>query len=130
MDSSVPNGTQMLERIRSITERGKQILFIDLSNCRASAVAQIAEAVPEHVMRMPRNSVLLLVDFGGASFDAEAIRVLKEAAVFDKPYIRRAAWIGGGTTLDNISTKVRDFSRREFPIFDSFQEAVAWLVRD
>jgi hypothetical protein len=71
-----------------------------------------------------------LVDFAGASFDAEAIRAVKEATVFDKPYIKKAAWIGGGTTLDYVSTGIRDFSRREFPIFDSFQEAVAWLVRD
>jgi hypothetical protein len=120
----------MLERIRSITEQGKQILLIDLSNCRASEVAHIAEAVPDHVMLLPRGSVLLLVDFAGASFDAEAIRVVKETAVFDKPYIKKAAWIGRGTTLDNVSTEIRDFSRREVPIFDTFQKAVAWLVRD
>jgi hypothetical protein len=71
-----------------------------------------------------------LVDFRGASFDAEAIRVVKETAVFDKPYIKKASRIGRGTTLDNVSTEIRDFSRREFPIFSSFQEAVAWLVRD
>jgi len=117
-------------RIRSLTEQGKQILFVDLSNCRASEVAYIAEALPDQVMRWPRNSVLLLVDFAGASFDAEAIRAVKEAAVFDKPYIKKTAWIGGGTTLDHVSTEIRDFSRREFPIFDSFQEAVGWLVRD
>lgn len=120
----------MLERIRAITEQGKQILFIDLSNCHASEVAHVAETVPNHVMLFPRNSVLLLVDFAGASFDPEAVRAVKETAVFDKPYVKKAAWIGRGTTLDNISTEIRDFSRREFPIFDSFQEAVAWLVRD
>ena len=120
----------MLERIRSITAKGKQILFIDLSNCVASEVAHIAEAVPDHVMLLPRSSVLLLVDFAGAHFDAEAIRAIKETAVFDKPYIKKAAWIGRGTTLDKVSTEIRDFSRRESPIFDSFQEAVAWLVLD
>lgn len=120
----------MRERIRFIKERGKQILFVDLSNCRASEVAHVAEAVPEHVMLFPRNSVLLLVDFAGASFDAEAVRAIKETAVFDKPYIKKTAWIGRGTALDNVSTETRDFSRRQFPIFDSFQGAVAWLVRD
>src|SRR6266700_2626647 len=107
----------MLKRIRSITEPGKHILLIDLSNCRSSEVADIAEAVPDHMMVLPRSSVLLLVNFAGASFDAEAIRVVKEAAVFDKPYIKKAAWIGWGTTLDEVSTEIRDFSRREFPIF-------------
>jgi hypothetical protein len=121
---------QTQERIRSITELGKRILFIDMSNCRASEVAHIARTLPDRVMLSPLHSVLLLVDFGGASFDPEAIREVKEAAVFDKPYIRKAAWIGGGTTLDCISTETREFSRREFPVFDSFQAAVAWLIQD
>jgi hypothetical protein len=42
----------------------------------------------------PRNSVLLLVDFTGASFDRDAIPTMKESAVFDKPYIKKSAWIG------------------------------------
>ena len=87
---------RMSKKTRSITEQGKQILFIDLSNCLASEVAHIVEAVPDHVMLLPRNSVLLLVDFAEASFDAEAIRAIKEAAVFDKPYIKKAPWIGRG----------------------------------
>jgi hypothetical protein len=121
---------QTQERIRSITEQGTRILFVDMSNCRASEVAYIARTLPDRVMLSPLNSVLLLVDFGGASFDPEAIREVKEAAVFDKPYIRKAAWIGGSTTLDCISTETREFSRREFPVFDSFQAAVAWLIQD
>lgn len=120
----------MLERIRSITEQGKQILFVDMSNCRASEVAHIAQALPDHVMRLPRKSVLLLVDFMGASFDPEAIRAVKESAVFDKPYIKKAAWIGSGIKLERIATQIRDFSRRQFPVFGTLREAVAWLVQD
>ncbi|HKV82753.1 MAG TPA: hypothetical protein VJP02_31690 [Candidatus Sulfotelmatobacter sp.] len=119
-----------MERIRYITADGKKILFIDLSNCRASEVAQIAQTVPDHVMRLPRSSVLLLVDFAGASFDPETIRTVKETAVFDKPYIKKAAWIGSGTTLDSLATQIGHFSRRQFPIFNGFQEAVTWLIRD
>jgi hypothetical protein len=126
----VQNKVQTHERIRSITQQGRQILFVDLSNCRASEVAHIARTLPDQVMLSPLNSVLLLVDFAGASFDPEAIRAVKEAAVFDKPYIKKSAWVGGGTTLDCISTEIKEFSRREFPIFDSFQAAVAWLMRD
>jgi hypothetical protein len=121
---------QQQERIRSIKKQDKRILFVDMSNCRASEVAHIAQTVPDHVMLSPRNSILLLVDFRGASFDPETIRAIKEAAVFDKPYVKKAAWIGEGTTLDSISTEIRAFSRREFPIFDNFQAAMDWLTRE
>jgi hypothetical protein len=120
----------MPERIRSITEQGKQILVVDFSNCSASEVAHIARTVPNHVTVQPRRSVLLLVDFAGASFDPEAIRAIKESAVFNKPYIKKSAWIGRSITLDDIKDEIRDFSRRDFPIFTSFKEGVAWLVRD
>jgi hypothetical protein len=38
------------------------------------------------VTARPGASVLILSDFTGASFGQEAIRVMKETAVFDKPY--------------------------------------------
>jgi len=38
--------------------------------------------------------VLLLVDFSGASVDLETVRTIKESAVFDKPYVKKSAWIG------------------------------------
>jgi hypothetical protein len=44
--------------------------------------------VPDHVTSQPLRSVLLPVDFTGASVDAEAIRAMNESAVFDKPYIK------------------------------------------
>ena len=120
----------MSDRIRSITEQGKEILVVDFSNCPASEVAHIARTVPNHVTLQPRRSVLILVDFVGASFDSEAIRAIKESAVFDKPYIKKAVWIGRSVILDNISDEIRDFSRREFPVFASFDEGLAWLVKD
>jgi hypothetical protein len=47
----------------------------------------------------------------------------------DKPHIGKAAWIGGGMTLDYIAAQIREFAHREFPIFDGFQAAVAWLMK-
>lgn len=87
----------LLKRIQFMTHEGKQILLVDLSNCPASDVEQIARAVPEIVMTKPRGSVLVLTDFTGASFDEDALRTMKESAVFDKPYIRKTAWIGAGS---------------------------------
>src|SRR6266851_430715 len=59
----------MHERIRFISHQGKQILFVDLSNCSADEVQTIARTVPDYVTTQPRGSVLILTDFAGASFD-------------------------------------------------------------
>jgi hypothetical protein len=120
----------MDERIRFITHEGKQILLVDFTNCPAREVEQIARSVPNYVTVQPRGSVLALGDFSGASIDVEAIRAMKESAVFDKPYIKRSAWVGAEKFPEVFYENLRSFSRREFPTFKTRQEALSWLVKD
>jgi len=94
---------------------GKQILVVDLSNCSTAEVEGIIRAVPEVVTTCPRASVLILSDFTGASFDEEAIRAMRESAVFDEPYVKRSAWVGAENFPESLSESVRNFSRREVP---------------
>ena|ERR1017187_2020797 len=120
----------MTDRIRFITHQGKQILLLDLSNCSAAEVEKTCRAVPDLVTAHPRGSVLILSDFTGASFDEEAIRVMKEAAVFDKPHVKKSAWVGTEKLPRAFSEDMSSFSRREFPIFKTREEALAWLAKD
>ena len=118
------------ERIQFISHKKKQILLVDLSNCSAREVEKIARAAPETVTAQPRGSVLLLSDFTGASFDKEALRAMKESAVFDKPYIKKSAWVGAENFPEVFGQNLKAFSRREFPTFKTRQEALNWLVGD
>ncbi|MFZ0477587.1 MAG: hypothetical protein WAL71_00445 [Terriglobales bacterium] len=86
--------------------------------------------LPDHVTAEPMRSVLLLVDFTGASFNDDAIRTLKETAIFDKAYIKKAAWIGAESLPISLREDVSKFSGREFPIFKSLTEAMEWLTQD
>jgi hypothetical protein len=120
----------MSERIQFITHQGKQVLLIDLSNCSAAEVERVLRAVPDVVTRRPRGSVLILSDFTGASFDQEAIRVMKETAVFDKPYVKKSAWAGAVSLPEELSQDLSSFSGRKFFAFKTRQEALGWLVKD
>jgi hypothetical protein len=117
-------------RIQFITHQAKQILLVDLSNCSAGEVEKIVRTVPEVVTTRQRGSVLILSDFTGSSFDEEAVRAMKEAAVFDKPYIKKSAGVGAESLPELFSENVKNFSRREFPAFKTREEALAWLVKD
>lgn len=121
---------KMRERIQFIAHHKKQILMVDLSNCSAVEVEKIARAVPEYVTAQPRDSVLVLSDFTGASFDQEAIRAMKEGAVFDKPHIKKSAWVGAESLPEVFRENISSFSRREFPTFKNRQEALDWLATD
>jgi bifunctional ADP-heptose synthase (sugar kinase/adenylyltransferase) len=84
----------LTDHIRLISHQRKQILLIDLSNCSAAEVGKVFRAVSEFVTTRPRGSVLILSDFTGASLDPEAVRIIKETAVFDKTYVKKSAWTG------------------------------------
>src|SRR5271156_4516244 len=119
----------MADRIRFIAHHGKQMLLVDLSHCSSAEVEKIYRELPEFVVTRPLSSVLILSDFTGASFDEEAMRVMKETAVFDKPYVKKSAWVGA-ENLEAFSEKMRDFSRRDFPAFETREEALTWLVKE
>jgi len=103
------------DRVQFITHQGKQILTIDLSNCPAGRIEKIPRALPEVVSAHPRNSVLILSDFTGASFNDEAIRVMKESAVFDKPYVRKSAWIGAQHIPHEFVETLKRYSGTRIP---------------
>ena len=78
----------------------------------------------------PRGSVLVLSNFTGAAFDEDALRAMKEAAVFDKPFIKKSALIGTENLPREFYEGIKSFSRRELPIFKTREEALAWLAAD
>ena len=81
-------------RIRFFNHEGKRILLVDLSNCSAREAEETTRRVPDLVTAEPPSSVLILTDFKGSTFDAAALRAIKETAVFDKPFVKKSALIG------------------------------------
>jgi hypothetical protein len=116
--------------IRFIADQGKQILMVDVSRCPAETVADVVRKVPDVVATQPLRSVLLLADFTGAAFNADTLRVMKEAAVFDKPYVKKTAWIGAEDIPPEFRQEMSRYSLREFPLFKTREEALEWLVKD
>jgi len=118
------------DRIRFIHHESKKILLVDFSNCPANEVEEIARAVPNYVTVQPRNSVLVLTDFTGASFDRDALLAMKETAVFDKPFVKKSALIGTEDLPISFYDDLKSFSRRELVAFKTREEALAWLASD
>ena len=120
----------MEERIRFIEHRGKRILLIDLSHCSGDELTTLVRLVPTYVTSEPRGSVLLLADFTGAEFDRIAIDRLKESTVFDRPHLKRSAWVGIESLPNVFYEHIKSFSRRDLPAFKTREEALEWLVSE
>ena len=118
----------MEERIRFLTHRGQRVLLADVSHCNAEELARIARQVPAYAAQEPRGSVLLLADFTGAKFDKAAIETLKQATVFDRPLVKRSAWVGTDSLPKVFYENLKSFSQRDLPTFRTREEALEWLV--
>ena len=120
----------MEERIRFITYKGRQILLADLTNCTPPELIQLSQLVPSYVAAEPRGSVLLLGDFTGSRFDRQAFESLKEAAVRDRPHLKRSAWVGVEALPKVFYQNLKAFSQRELPTFSTREKALEYLVTE
>ena len=118
----------MEERIRFITHKGQSILLVDISNCTAEQLTAASELVPSFVATQPRGSVLILADFTGSKFDKAAVEMLKKTTVFDRPHIKRSAWVGVEQMPKVFYENIKSFSQRSLPTFKTREEALDWLV--
>ena len=74
------------------------------------------------------GSVFILSDFTAARFSRAAFTRLKEVAVFDRPFVKRAAFVGAESLPKVFYVALRTFSRREFPRFQTRDKAINWLA--
>jgi hypothetical protein len=116
------------DRIRFIVHKSHNILVVDVSHCTSAEAIRLAKLVPAFVANHPKGSVLLLADFTGAEFTRELGQVMKEAAVFDRPYLKRSAWMGVDSIPHVIYENIKSFSQRDLPSFKTREEALEWLV--
>ena len=119
-----------MDRIVFLTFRNRQVLMADLSDCSPEDLAVVIDEVPKHVTKEPLGSVLLLADFSRSVFTKETVEHLKLAAVFDRPHLKKSAWVLTANLDQTLYESIRSFSCREIPTFKTREEALEYLVED
>jgi hypothetical protein len=120
----------MEERLRFIEHQGKSILLIDVSHASKQDLLVILPRIKAVVTEQPRDSVLALADFTGTPIDKDVATRIKEVLVFDRPYIKKAAWVGTEELPHVFYENFKVFSRRDLPLFNTRSEAMDWLVSE
>jgi len=119
-----------MKSVGFIPHKGKQILLIDFTNCTPEEVKSVSDEARRVITAQPPNSVLVLADFTGAQFSRDAVTRIKEVTTYDRPYVRRAAWVHSESLPKVFYDAIKAFSQREFPIFETCEEALEFLVED
>jgi hypothetical protein len=117
-------------RLYFVKHKGHAILVADVSHCSAKEALLLMEMVRTTVARQEPGSVLILADFEGAKIDKQVATRLKEVLVLDRPYVKRAAWIGTESLPHIFYEHFKSFSQRELPTFKTREEALDWLVAE
>jgi len=118
----------MEERLRFIKHKDKEILLVDLNQATKQEMLDLLVSIQDTVTEHPRDSVLILADFCGAHIDKDIATRMKEVLVFDRPYVKKAAWVGTEGIPSVFYENFKSFSRRDFPTFNTREEAMEWLV--
>ena len=118
------------DRIRLITHNKKVILLVDVSSCSPEELQKISALLPKFVTQEPKNSVLLLADFTGTKVDRVTAERLKQDMVFDRPHIKRSAYVGTEGIPHAIFENMKIFSRRTIPTFATREAAMDYLTED
>ncbi len=133
----------VVDRIRFIKYKGKEILFLDFSDITKEDGFEAILKAAESIKRQPDRSVLLLVDTTNAEFDHWLVREF-ECFIADNAYnIKKQAVVGIGELQGMFYDTIIGFLKRRsmddsdthkeirgFPRFDDIEEAKEWLVSD
>ena len=74
--------------------------------------------------------MLVLADFAEARFSRDAVARIKEVTTHDRPFVKRAAWVHTGNLPKVFYDAIKTFSQREFPTFETREQALEFLVED
>ncbi len=119
---------ELKERLRFIKHKEQAIFLIDFSHASERDMKVLLDQVRLTIAGSDPGSVLTLADFTGAHVDKDVATKIKEVLVFDRPYVKKSAWVGTDSLPHVFYENFKTFSQRNFPRFTSREEAMDWLV--
>ncbi|SRR5579872_3618122 len=117
-------------RLRFLKHKGHPIFLIDFSHCQGKDMLVLLDLVRADVARHAPASVLTLADFSGAKIDKAVATKIKEVLVLDRPYVKKSAWVGTDSLPHVFYENFKNFSQRDFPTFETREQAMDWLVTE
>ncbi len=119
-----------MERSRFIQHQGREIYMLDCSGCSPGDVLSIIGECARQVRARPEKSVRTLTVAGGGKFDNDVLQGLKELTQGNAPYVEKAAVVGVTGLYKVVLNAIKVFSKREFHLFDTVEEAKDFLATD
>lgn len=112
------------------SQYGKEIFELNFSYEDISEAVPLIEECARQIRQRPENSVLTLTTVAEGKFNTELVEKLKGLTKGNGPYVRRAAVVGITGVYKIVMTAVNIFSKREFKLCESKEEAIQYLLEE
>ena len=120
---------EIMNRASFIRSEAKMILKFDLSNLNNSEdVERVAAYFRSVVEKMPKKSIVGLVDFNGLTVEDEVVQEMIHLTEFCKPYFRATAAIASEPAEISLLESVDNhFGKINLPVYQEEAAATEWL---
>jgi hypothetical protein len=121
--------SEVMSRTKFVKHRDKMILNFDFSGLSLEDCGQVCAYVKGMIVRMPKNSVLTLVNVTDISYDAAFRELSADLAEHNKPYVVAGAVVGVSGWRKLMFWAVTKLSgRSNLQLFDDEGSAKEWLA--
>ena len=121
--------SEVLNRARFVKHKEKMILAFDFSGLSIADACQVCTYVKGIINRMPKRSVLTLVDVTNVKYDEAFKELSGDLAEHNKPYVLAGAVVGvEGWRKLFFRTATKLTGRDNLKLFDNADKAKDWLV--
>lgn len=121
--------SDMMRLVSFVKHRDKRLLYMDFSGLDVGQGRELSEYAKGMIARMPKKSVLTLVNVKDVKFDDAFREVAGDLAGHNKPYVLAGAVCGveGWRKLLYWAT-IKLTGRRNLKLFDDLEAAKEWLT--
>ena len=118
-----------MENARFSIKNGKEIFTLRFASNDTAEMLKLLEECARQVHCRPSKSVMILTIVEGAKFSTELTSGLKNLAKANEPYVHKAAAVGITGLYKVAINAISLFSKRDFKLFNTEDEAVAYLAQ-
>ncbi len=111
-----------------VNHQGKQIYLIDIQGLTPEQVITVIPTVARDIRARPAKSVCSLLNVKGVKLNPAMNEKLKDLAAGNAPHVKGSAIVGLAPLQKVVLTMVALFSRREFKLFDTVDQAKGYLA--
>lgn len=112
-----------MDRIKFLNHGTERILLLDFSGLIPEDLEALVAEAKKIIHAEPPASVLTLTKVDGARFNSTTVSLLKNFAKENEPFVRKAAIVGLEGLQKFVLDAVSKFTRREFYVCGTVDEA-------